>query len=182
MQKRRVVAYRGGFADDDAGAVIEHDALADARCRMDIDGENAAGLALQVVGEIAPSLVPQFMREAVRDQRMEALEIEQRLDQAIAGGVAIEDGVEVGPEDLADVRRLGQHGCKRLADQRCIDIRMMQALGKPMADRILEPVVVENGREDEPAQCRLTCHGFLGLGPHLTPDRVDLFQVAARIF
>ena len=44
LQNRDAVFNDGGLADDDSGAMIEHDACADVRSGMDIDGEYAGSL------------------------------------------------------------------------------------------------------------------------------------------
>ena len=82
MQHRAIVADHRGLADDDAGGMIEHDAPADHRGRMDIDLQEARGQALQIKREVLAAGLPQRMRDAIGLKRMKALEIEQRLDQA----------------------------------------------------------------------------------------------------
>ena len=56
----------GGFADDDSRAVVEHDAAADARGRMDIDGKCQRCLAGQGECEFPAPVLPQRVRDAVR--------------------------------------------------------------------------------------------------------------------
>ena len=55
MQHGNVVLHHRRFADDDVMGVIDHDALADPRARMDIDREDHRHAALQIEGEIPAS-------------------------------------------------------------------------------------------------------------------------------
>ena len=80
--------------------MIEEDALADPRGRMDVRAEDRRRPALQIKREILAAALPQAMREAMRLDRVEALEIKQRLDKARAGGIAVEDGHQIGAERL----------------------------------------------------------------------------------
>ncbi len=91
MEERSVVADLRRLADHDAGAVVEHDPAADLRRRVDIHAEHSGGLALQVHGEVFPAELPQRVRKALGLKRVEALEVEERIDQAVAGGIAVVD-------------------------------------------------------------------------------------------
>ena len=147
---------------------------------MDIDRKDAARLALQVIGEILPPLAPELMGEAVRDEGVKALEIEQRFDQPVAGGIALVNGVQVGTERVGDLGRCGQSRLKRLIEQCCINIGMIQPLRQPVRDRVLQPVMVENGREDEAAKRWLARDRGLGLLAHFGPDGVDAVETRPR--
>ena len=139
LQQGAVVADRGRLADHDAGAMVEHDADADPGRRIDVDGEDARALALQVEREVAPALLQQLVGEAVRDERVEAFEVEQRLDIAAAGGIAIVDGGKVGAERAAELGLVAQHLREGLADQPGIDVGMVEPLRQAMADGLLQP-------------------------------------------
>ena len=54
LQDRDVVLDHRRLADDQAGRVIEEDALADARGGVDVDAEHRRSAALQIEREIAP--------------------------------------------------------------------------------------------------------------------------------
>ena len=58
VQHRDAVLDDGGLADHHAGAVVDEDALADHRAGMDVEAEQRAGAALQVVGEVAAAAGP----------------------------------------------------------------------------------------------------------------------------
>ena len=58
LQHGDVVADHRCLADDDAGAVVDEDALADARGRIDVDLEHLGHAALQVEGQRLAALVP----------------------------------------------------------------------------------------------------------------------------
>src|SRR5262245_54252826 len=173
LQDRAVVADHRRLADDDAGAVVQHDADADAGRRIDVDGEAARALALQVEREVTPALLPKLMREAVRDQRVEALEVEQGLDVAAAGRVAVVDGGEIRTKRPTELPTVGQYLAESLGDQAGVHIGMVEPLRQAMADGILKAVLAQDGRVDEPGERRLAAHDLLGLAAHLIPDRVD---------
>ena len=140
---------------------------------IDVDAKDARALALQVEREVAPALLQQLVREAMRDERVEALEVEQRLDVAAAGRIAIVDGGEIGPERAAELRLVVQHLREGLADQAGIDVGMVQPLRQAMADGILQPLLAEDGRIEEAAERGLVARRLLGLAADFLPDRVD---------
>ena len=145
LQERAVVADRSRLADDDAGAVVEHDADADAGGRIDIHPKDARALALQVEREVAAALLQQLVRETIRDEGMEALEVEQRLDVAAAGWIAVVDGCKIGPKCPAEFRPVVQGPARRSDDQPGIDVGMVQPLRETVADGILQPLLAEYG-------------------------------------
>ena len=108
--------------------------------------------------------------------RVKALEVEDRLDEAEAGGVAVVDGGDVDAHRLADRRVVGKRLGEGAAQDLGADHVVVEALGDPVDDRVLEPLVIEHRRMDEAR------HG--GLGPddgfrvalHLEPDRIDAVQ------
>ena len=102
VQDRHVVLDHRGLADHQAGRVVEEDAAADARRRMDVGLEHRRGTALQVVGEVLAALAPQPVRQPVRLDGVEALEIEHRLDEAVGRRIAVEGRDDVGAECHAD--------------------------------------------------------------------------------
>src|SRR5579863_3839233 len=83
VQHGDVVAHPRRLADDDAGAVVDEDAFADYRRRMDVHLEKLGDAALQVEGHGLARAGPQRMGDAVRLQRQEALEEEERLHVAL---------------------------------------------------------------------------------------------------
>ena len=109
----------------------------------------------------------------MRDERMEALEVEQRLDVAAAGGIAVVDGGEIGAEGAAELGAIGEHLREGLGDQPGIDVGVIEPLRQAVAHGVLEPVLAQDGRIDEAAERRLVAHGLLGLLAQLRPDRVD---------
>jgi hypothetical protein len=153
--------------------VVEHDALADLGRRIDVDGKDARALALQVQREIAPPVLEQLVREAIGHQGMKALEVEQRLDIAAAGRIAVVDGGEIGAERRAQLRMVGQYLIEGLADQPGIDVRVVEALRQAMTDRVFQPWLAQDGCVDEPTERRLAARNLLGLFPHRRPDRVN---------
>src|SRR6185295_20370672 len=103
---------------------------------IDVDGKNARALALQVEGEVPPAALQQLVGEPVGDERVEAFEVEQRLDIAAAGGIAIEHGGQVSAKGAPQLGLFAQHLRKGLADQAGIDIGMIEPLRQTMANRL----------------------------------------------
>jgi hypothetical protein len=120
------------------------------------------------------------MRKPVGDQRVEAFEVEERLDIAMAGGIAIEDGRQIGPEDLSDLGLLRQHIMERLADQGRIHVRMIEALRQAMADRIIETIMREDRRVDEAAELTFRLDNILRFCPNRRPDRIHRLDALAN--
>ena len=58
VQDRDVVLDHRRLANDEAGGVVEEDALADAGGRVDIGLEHRGGAALQIEREILAAMVP----------------------------------------------------------------------------------------------------------------------------
>ena len=116
----------------------------------------------------------------MRDERVEALEVEERLDIAAAGGIAIVDGRQIRAERAPQLRAVLQHLRERLADQASVHIGMVQALREAVADRVLQPRLAEDGRIDEAAERRLAVGRVLGLTTDLLPDRIDRCDVGSR--
>ena len=109
----------------------------------------------------------------MRDEGVEALEVEQRLDVAAAGGIAVVDGGEIGAEGAAELGVVGQHLREGLGDQPGVDVGVIEPLRQAVAHGILEAVLAQDGGIDEAAERRLAAHDLLGLAAQLRPDRVD---------
>ena len=180
MQQRAMIADDGRLADDDARCMVEHQAFADPRGRMDIDREDARALALEIESEILPPFDPQRMGKAVRDERMEALEVEQRLDIAMARRVAIVDGREVRAEAVPDLGAGAQDILERMANEARVDVRMIETLRKAMADGVLETLVAQYGRIVETSERALGSHNSLRLRADGLPDGIVSLDPAAR--
>ena len=140
---------------------------------IDVHGEDARALALQVEREVAPPLLQQLVGEAMGDEGVEALEVEQRLDVARARRIAVAHGGEVGAERAAELRAGGEHLPEGLRDQAGVDVGMVEALRQAVAHGVLEAVLAEDGGVDEAGQRRLGAHRLLGLAPQLRPDGID---------
>ena len=96
MQQGDVVAQHGGFADNNACAVVKHNAVPEHSGGVDVHAKYFAGAVLQKIGEGLTVIVPQPMVDAVRLDGVVAFEIEQRKAILVAGGVAVVAGGNVG--------------------------------------------------------------------------------------
>src|SRR5262245_15078617 len=173
LQQRAVVANAGGFPDHDAGAMIEHNADANVGGRVDVDGKNTRALALKVEGEVAPSPLEQLVGKSMRDEGVETLEVEQRLDVALAGRIAIEHGGKIGAKGAAELGLLAQDLGEGLHDEAGVDVGMIEPLRQAVADGVFETGLAEDGGKDEATEGRLVGGDLLGLVAHRRPDGID---------
>ena len=118
------------------------------------------------------------MGDAIAFQRMEAFVEEKRLDKGMAGGIAVEHRRKVGAHRLADAG-IGARSLPRKsrAPASGLEILAAQLLGQMVGERMLQPVMLEDGGMDEAGQRRLAVRHRLGLLAQLRPDRI-----AAREF
>ena len=84
--------------------MIEENTPAETRRRMDIGLENVGGSALQIESKVALPIMPEIVRQTMRLDGMETLEIQKRLDEALAGGIALDHGRDIGAQGTADFR------------------------------------------------------------------------------
>ena len=88
-----------------------------------------------------------FLIEPVRETMglhgVEALEVEQRIDEARRRGIAIVDGDQIGAERIAEIRLVAQRLVIGLTDQIARQRRMIQPLGNAMDHRIFQPLVMQ---------------------------------------
>ena len=110
----------------------------------------------------------------MRLQGVKSLEIEQRFDQTLAGGIAVGDGEKVGADGHADgVVTLGKVE-KSLADDVAGQIGMGKARRQPVADRLLQRRMVQHAGGEKAAEFRLAPQGRLGLDADLRKDRIGI--------
>ena len=110
-------------------------------------------------------------------QRVEALEIEQRIDEARGRGIAVVDRDQVGAERVAEIGFVAQRLVIGLADQIARQRRMVEPLGDPMHHRIFQPLVMQHGRIDEGGQFGLAANDVLRLAADAIPDRIERGQL-----
>src|SRR5207248_2243966 len=98
LVEQDVVADFGGFADDDAGAVIDEEAPAYGGAGVNLDsGEESADLGDDAGNERhAPDI--ELMREAVSQNGMEPRVTEKDLEHAFGCRVLPEDRVDLFPD------------------------------------------------------------------------------------
>ena len=178
MQDRDVILDHGRLAADEAGGMVEEDAAADTRGRIDVGLEHRGRTALQIGGEVLAALLEQPVRETMGLQRMKALEVEQGIDEAGGGGIAVIDGDEVGAEGVADVGIVAQRLVIGLADQVAGQCGMIEPVGQAMHHRMFEPVVMQHCRENEGGEFRLAADDVLGFATNALPNRIERAQLA----
>ncbi|MGY4311762.1 hypothetical protein ACVWW1_001065 [Bradyrhizobium sp. JR3.5] len=142
MQDRDIVVDDGRLAADEAGGMVEEDAAADPGRRIDVGLEHCRRAALQVEGKILAALLIEPVRETMGLQRVEALEVEQGIDEARGRGIAIIDGDEIGPEGVADIGLIAQCLAKGLADQVARQRGVIEPLGNAMDHGIFQALMM----------------------------------------
>ena len=108
VKDRDIVLDDRCLADDEGGRVVEQDATADARRRMDVGGENLGGNALQIKRQPAPPVPPQLVADAVGAQRHEALEKQQRLQRGKARRIPLKHCQQIPPAGMGDALVAGK--------------------------------------------------------------------------
>ena len=110
LVQAHTLADHGGLADHDAGAVVDEEAGADLRARVDVD----AGGGMRQFGDDArqqrqPEFV-QAVRQAVVDHRQHAGIAQQHFVDAARGRVPLVGGQHVAVDFHADLRQGGAEG------------------------------------------------------------------------
>jgi hypothetical protein len=75
--------------------------MTEARGRMDVRLEYLRRRALETERELGATIVPKPMCDPMRLDGVEALEIQQRFNQAVARGVTVDDRQDIGAKRLA---------------------------------------------------------------------------------
>jgi hypothetical protein len=103
--KRAVVADLGGFADDDASAVIDEEAATNGGAGMDVDVGQPAPDEGQPARAESPAPAPEAMREAMHEDGVQAGIGQQHFDARSRRRVAIENAGQVFREQRPQPRR-----------------------------------------------------------------------------
>ena len=106
------------------------------------------------------------------DEGMEALEVEQWLDVAAAGGIAVVDSSEIGAKGPTELGAIGQHLGEGFGDEPGIDVGVIEPLRQPVAHDILEPLLAQDCRVDEAPECGLVAGDVFRFVAQLRPDRI----------
>ena len=143
---------------------------------MDVGLEHAGGAALEIERKIVAAGPPERMRHPVGLDGVEALEIQQRIDQPRAGRVAVEHRQDVGPERVRDVPFPCHHVGEHLLEQRCRHIGMIEPGGDPLHDGRLEAGLVEHGRQDGFRQLGFAAQNLFGFRPDPAEQGIGVSQ------
>ena len=176
MQDRNIVLDHRGLAHHKAGGVVEENAAADFRCRIDVALKHRRSTALQIEREILAALAVQPMRQAMRLDGVEAFVIEHRLDEAAGGRIAIDGGDDIGTEGFAERRLVLKRVVIGLADQVGGYVGVVEPLADAMRDRCLERVVVQNVFVDKGGELRLAARDVFRFAADARPDRIDFVE------
>src|ERR1700730_7197488 len=176
VQDRDVVFDHSGLADDEAGGVIKEDTPADPGCGVDVGLEYRRRAALQIIRKILAAFSIEPMRQTTSLRRMEALEVEQRVDETRGRGIAVIYRHHVGAEGVAEIGLVAQRLVIGLANQIARQRRMIEPLGEAMHHRVLQTFVMQHGRIDKGRQLRLAANDIFRLVAHAIPDRIERRQ------
>ena len=116
------------------------------------------------------------MRHALRLDCLVALEIQKRVYVAVAGGVTVESGDDVGACRMPDLGLGLDRVREGVDDEVGADVGVAEALGQAVGERLLEAVMVEDQREDEAAECWLMPGNRFGLHADAAPDGIDFLD------
>ena len=105
------------------------------------------------------------MRQTIGLERLEAFEIEQRLDHPEARRIAVGDRHDVGAERFADRRVARDRLGESLPDQRGRKVAMIEPRGDTMRHRPFERVVVEDVDGKKESKLRLAPYRLLRFLP-----------------
>ena len=152
--------------------MIDHDAAPEDGGRIDVDPEDERHAGLEMQRQKPPPRLEQRMRQPVGLDGVEALEEEQRLEGRQTGGVAVEDGGEVGAGGGADLRMRRHELGEDLAQQHRRDRLGAELLGQDVGERVLEASLAQHARLHEARERRLLGRqGGRGVADVL-PDRI----------
>ena len=109
----------------------------------------------------------------MRDERMEALEVEHRLDEAVGRRIAVDGRHDIGAEGIADRGLVLQRIGIGLPDHLARDVMMVEPLGGAMHHRLFQAVVMQDGGIEEGRKRGLAPHDVFGLLADLRPYRIE---------
>ncbi len=135
---------------------------------------------MQVIGKILAAFMVKPMRQTMGLDRMETLQIKDRVHEAAIGRIAIINRLNIDADNLRPLRIGIQHRVKGLAQNIGAQIGVPETLGDTMHDRIFQARLVEDRRIEERAQYGIVLGGFLRFGTDGMPDRIDLTQTGGR--
>ena len=102
-------------------------------------------LPSQIIGEILAAFLMKPVRQTMGLQRVEALEVEQRVDETRGRGIAVVDRHQVGAEGIAEIGVVAQRLVIGLPDQITRQRRMVETPGDAVNHRIFQPLVMQHG-------------------------------------
>lgn len=190
LQEGGVVPDLGRLAYHDARRVVQHDALADARARVDVHAEDLAAPALDHVRHHLVPRRPELVGDAVHLQGMVPLVVEQGFQVRLAGGVPVLGHLDVQQSALekqlvALITRLDALAQDALAGAGLEDVqesgeelrrkegRIANAVRENTRQGLLEGVVAQNGRVQVGAQQGLRLRLGLRLGANRGPNGIE---------
>ena len=109
---RDVVTHNCGFTDHHTTAVVDEDAAADLRTRMDFDLRPVPGDLRQIAGEEVELPLVQRMRDAMCPQGVESRVQQHHLECAACSRIAIQDAAHI-------VANVLEQGLLHLVGQAC---------------------------------------------------------------
>ncbi len=121
------------------------------------------------------------MGDPVGLHRLESLEEQHRLQEAVAGRIAVEHRHHVGPRRLADLRRIDMRLVGDLAQDLLAHLARGELDREAIGQRPLHRAVVQDRGMDQPAEKRLGRNGVLRLDPDTVPDRIDRLDLLDNI-
>ena len=119
------------------------------------------------------------MGDAVAFQGMKALVVKKGLGKGMAGGIAIQHRHQIGAHRRPDLGIGGDGFLESLARGQGPQGLAAQLAGHVIGERILKPVMLEDGGMDKARQGRLALSNLFGFRPQPVPDRIAAGQFFA---
>ncbi len=160
--------------------MIEENAAADFRRRIDVTLEDRRRAALQIEREVLAALQIQPMRKTMRLDGVKALVVEHGLDKAAGRRIAVDRGHDIGSERFPEDRLIFERVVIGLADHVRRNVGVIQPLADAVRDRGLERVVMQDVLIDESGELGLAARDILAFSADARPDRIDLVEAPCR--
>ena len=161
------------LADDEAGAVIDHDAGTELGGGVDIDREHFGDAALQVVRRMSAVLPPEPVADAIGLQRLIAFEVEERGQQVRAGGVAVADGAQVDRSGLDDARVVLVGVGDQAGERHAVDLLVGELAGEAVGEGFPETAVAQQDVVDGARHEAVVGDGGHRIGRDRRPEAVE---------
>src|SRR3974390_654330 len=176
MQDRHVVVDHRRLADDEPRGMVEEDAAADARGRIDVALENDRRAALQIHRKVLATLAQKPMRQPVRLNGVKTFVIKYRLAETLRCWVTVDGRNYIGAKAFAELRLILERVVIGLPDQIGGDVGMIEPLRDAMHGRVFETIVMQDVLIHEGGEFGLAPRHLFRLSADARPYGIDFID------